>query len=228
MNHEEGNRPAKRWDTSRVETFSDGVFAIAITLLVLEIRVPADLRHLKDALEHEWPAYLAYVTSFLTIGGVWIAHHTIYSALRYVDATMMRINLLLLMTTAFLPFPTAILAEALRAPPDAADTAIVLYGATALIIELLLLSSARHADSTPDLAPVRPSEAPEGAPAHVRGSWASTTIILYASATVLGVVLEAPKLATAAYLALAVRGALLFGGEGGLKRMRRRTPETGE
>jgi uncharacterized membrane protein len=225
MNDAEGDRPARRWDTSRIETFSDGVFAIAITLLVLDIRVPSGLGHLKDALEHEWPAYLAYVTSFLTIGGVWITHHTIYSALRYVDATMMRINLLLLMVTAFLPFPTAILAEALRAPPDAAETAVVLYGATALVIELLLQASVRHADSTHDRAPVRPSEVREGAASHLRGSWTSTTIILYGSTTVFGAVLDVPKLATAAYLALAVRGALIFGGEGSAWRMTRRKRE---
>lgn len=58
----------------------------------------------------EWPAYLAYVTSFLTIGGVWIAHHRVFSGLRFVNSTMMRINLVLLMMTAFLPFPTGILA----------------------------------------------------------------------------------------------------------------------
>lgn len=226
MNDAEDERPAGRWDTNRVETFSDGVFAIAITLLVLDIHVPSGLTDLKHALEHEWPAYLAYVTSFLTIGGVWITHHTIYSALRYVDATMMRINLLLLMVTAFLPFPTGILAEALRAPPDAAHTAVVLYGATALAIELLLQASVRHAASTPGLAPAQPSEAPEGAVSHLRGSWASATIVLYASATVVGAVLDVPKLATAAFLALAVRGALIFGGEGSAWRMPRRQRET--
>ena len=64
----------QRWDKNRVETFSDGVFAIAITLLVLDIHVPPGLQHLGKELEHEWPSYLAYVTSFLTVGGVWIAH----------------------------------------------------------------------------------------------------------------------------------------------------------
>ena len=228
MGDPEGGRLARRWDTSRVETFSDGVFAIAITLLVLDIHVPSGLGHLKDALEHEWPAYLAYATSFLTIGGVWITHHTIYSSLRYVDAAMMRMNLLLLMVTAFLPFPTSILAEALRAPADAAETAILLYGATALVIELLLQASVHHADSTPGLATSHPSRVREGAEAHLRGSWTSATIVLYALATLLGTVLDVPKLATTAYLVLAVRGALSFGGEGRASRMlRRRRASTG-
>jgi len=92
------------WDRGRLDAFSDGVFAIAITILVLEIKVPPDLRHLGRDLEHEWPAYLAYVTSFLTIGGVWIAHHRLFSRVRVIDATIVQLNLLLLIT-AFLPFP---------------------------------------------------------------------------------------------------------------------------
>src|ERR1700748_3894112 len=96
----------RRWDKNRVETFSDAVFAIAITLLVLDIRVPEGLPHLGTELEHEWPSYLAYVTSFLTRGGVWIAHHRASRRLRFFDPVLMRLNMLLLMTTAFLPFPT--------------------------------------------------------------------------------------------------------------------------
>jgi uncharacterized membrane protein len=107
---------SRGWDRGRLDAFSDGVFAIAITILVLEIKVPPDLRHLGHDLEHEWPDYLAYVTSFLTIGGVWIAHHRLFSRVRVLDATMVQLNLLLLLLTAFLPFPTAVLAEALRAP----------------------------------------------------------------------------------------------------------------
>src|SRR2546423_14936073 len=90
------------WEKGRMDAFSDGVFAIAITILVLEIKVPADLLHLSKDLEHEWPAYLAYVTSFLTIGGVWIAHHRLFSLLRYIDSNMVALNLVLLMVTAFL------------------------------------------------------------------------------------------------------------------------------
>ena len=137
----------KRWDKNRVETFSDGVFAIAITLLVLDIHVPPGLQHLGKELEHEWPSYLAYVTSFLTVGGVWIAHHRACRGLRCIDSMMMRLNLLLLMTTAFLPFPTGILAEALRAPEHTAETAVFLYGATVLIIEVVLQAFAHRASS---------------------------------------------------------------------------------
>jgi uncharacterized membrane protein len=78
------------------------VFAIAITLLVLDIRIePSEYDELRDALLREWPAYLAYVTSFLTVGSVWLAHHNLFTHLRYVDPVLLRLNLLLLLAAAF-------------------------------------------------------------------------------------------------------------------------------
>ena len=121
-----------RWETARVEAFSDGVFAIAITLLVLEIGIdPANFDHLWRALADEWPSYLAYVTSFLTVGGVWLAHHRLYSHLRYVDPMLMRLNILVLMAASFLPFPTSLLAEAFDVSTSAERAAVVVYGVTA-------------------------------------------------------------------------------------------------
>ncbi len=112
------------------------MFAIAITLLVLDITIaPSDYDHLRHALLNEWPAYLAYVTSFLTVGSVWIAHHSLFSRLRFIDPTLLRLNLLLLMTAAFLPFPTSVLAQALHHGGSAERTAVVFYGAVALLIE---------------------------------------------------------------------------------------------
>ena len=107
MSHESPPGGGER-ETGRVEAFSDGVFAIAITLLVLEIRLePEDFSHLFRALLDEWPAYLAYVTSFMTVGSVWIAHHRLFTRLRFVDPVLLRLNLLS-MAVAFLPFPTAV------------------------------------------------------------------------------------------------------------------------
>ena len=104
---------AERWSTSRTEAFSDGVFAIAITLLVLEIDVPETAYDdLWQGILDQWPAYLAYVTSFLTIGGIWLAHHGGFARLAFVDRRVMRLNLLLLMVVSFLPFPTRLVAEA--------------------------------------------------------------------------------------------------------------------
>jgi uncharacterized membrane protein len=201
------------WDKGRVDAFSDGVFAIAITILVLEIKVPSDLRHLGHDLEHEWPAYLAYVTSFLTIGGVWIAHHRLFSRLRRIDATLVELNLLLLLFTAFLPFPTAILAEALRAAEHTAEIAVVLYGATVLVIELVLQTLSRYAASRRQPADER-AEVTESA---VRRSWLSPILVLYAVAIGVGLV-GFPKLAAAFYLVLAIPSVVLAGAHGRLLR----------
>jgi uncharacterized membrane protein len=131
----------QRWKTGRVEAFSDGVFAIAITLLVLEIKVePEQFEHLWRALGDEWPSYLAYVTSFFTIGGVWLAHHGLFGRLEAVDPVLMRLNLLLLMAVSFLPFPTGLMAEALRGSESAERAAVVVYGVTAGLIEPLMAS----------------------------------------------------------------------------------------
>jgi uncharacterized membrane protein len=215
-----GDKPApQRWDTGRVEAFSDGVFAIAITLLVLDIKV-TDFEHLRTALVHEWPAYLAYVTSFLTVGSVWIAHHNLFSRLRYIDSTMLRLNLLLLMATAFLPFPTSVLAEALHTGHTAERTAVVFYGAAALAIDLLLRAGVRYAESRPDLqvedrpSPTLPEVVNEPQP-RVTGwrAWLSTA--LYAAAILFGVFVF-PKVAVVGYLAVAVRSVFVVGSEGRL------------
>jgi uncharacterized membrane protein len=104
-----------RWETTRTEAFSDGVFSIASTLLVLEVAVPeSGLRDLWGGIGHEWPSYLAYATSFVTIGGIWLAHHAVFRRLRYANTGVMRINLALLMAVTFLPFPTRLVAQALR------------------------------------------------------------------------------------------------------------------
>src|SRR5262249_15953312 len=119
---------AREWGTSRTEAFSDGVFAIAITLLVLDLHVPLrELDSLTKGILHEWPSYLAYVTSFTAIGGVWLAHHGIFPRLRAVNDQVMRLNLLVLMMASFLPFPTRLVAEGIR-NEDAARVAVIFYG----------------------------------------------------------------------------------------------------
>ena len=133
-------RPAvgDRWDTGRTEALSDGVFAIAITLLVLDISVPeSGFEDLWRGIVDQWPSYLAYVTSLLTIGALWLAHHGIFARLRFVDATVMRLNLLLLMAASFLPFPTRLMAEAIL-NSNAERAAVIFYGSTLMVILLLL------------------------------------------------------------------------------------------
>lgn len=111
----------------RLVTFSDGVFAISITLLILEIKPPSDYRHLLHGLAVLWPSYLAYALTFLFIGQVWVNHHVMFDHIRAADRVILFLNTLLLMIVAFLPFATSVLAGALRSG-DGQRTAVVFYG----------------------------------------------------------------------------------------------------
>jgi uncharacterized membrane protein len=146
---------SSRWDTSRTEAFSDGVFAIAATLLVLDLAVPQDevQKHLAHGILHEWPGYLAYVTSFVTVGGLWLAHHGIFSRLRSVNGRVMRVNLLLLLLVSFLPFPTRLMAQAIR-DANAERPAVIFYGLTLTAVSLTITALWRSVLS--DRALLRP------------------------------------------------------------------------
>jgi uncharacterized membrane protein len=128
--------------TARFEAFSDGVFAIAATLLILELSATpgADLGH---ELLHLWPSYLAYVTSFLTIGIIWMNHHHTVSLLARTDRTFQFLNILLLLTIAFLPFPTKLVAQNLG--NDGEKAAALVYGATFVLMASLHLIWWRYA-----------------------------------------------------------------------------------
>lgn len=139
-----------------MEAFSDGVFAIAITLLVLEIAVPAGSGDdLLGALRDQWPSYLAYFVSFATIGAVWFAHTAITEHLEHANSVLMRLNLLLLLVVSFLPFPTKLLAEYVH-EPDAERVAATVYGIN-LFLALVMVSitwryAVREHLVSPDLA----------------------------------------------------------------------------
>ena len=112
-------------NTARLETFSDGVFAIAATLLILEVhRAGGSVAH---GLVHAWPSYVAYAISFLTIGIIWVNHHTVMQQIDRVDRTFLFINVVFLMIVAFSPYPTRVLAETLR---DGSKPAAFAYGLT--------------------------------------------------------------------------------------------------
>jgi len=120
-------------NTGRLEAFSDGVIAVAITLLVLGISVPGkSSRHsFAHQLLHQWPEYAAFVISFLTIGIIWINHHSMITRLRVADHTILLLNLVLLMTISILPFATDLVAEHLEQPVAAA-----VYAAAFLVMAL--------------------------------------------------------------------------------------------
>ena len=114
--------------TARLEAFSDGVLAIAITLLVIEIKVPEDTAHLWEQLGHLWPSYLGYVISFLVIGLIWANHHAMFDHIASADRVLLFLNTILLMLVALIPFTAGVLASALR-NHEGERTAVVLYGA---------------------------------------------------------------------------------------------------
>lgn len=145
-------------NTTRIEAFSDGVFAIAITLLVLEIRVPpapegvagaAGAVRLTAALRQLWPSYLGFVMSFTTIGIMWANHHNIFKLVRRSDPAFVGLNTLLLLCVSFLPFPTGVLAEYLRVPAERTTAALVYGGTltvTAVVFNALWLYASRWGD----------------------------------------------------------------------------------
>ena len=122
--------------TARMETFSDGVFAIAATLLVLEIGVGTGAdQHLGRALVDLWPSYLAYATSFLIIGIIWVNHHECVACMARVDRTMLFINIVFLMVVAFIPFPTKLVADHLQKSGEHA--AVYAYVITLIAMSVL-------------------------------------------------------------------------------------------
>jgi uncharacterized membrane protein len=128
-------------EKTRVEAFSDGVFAIAITLLILELRVPEDSgEHLWQALRHEWPSYLSYIISFTVIGIIWVNHHAVFSTVARIDRPLMFLNLLLLMTVVVIPFPTTLVADYVT-EEDAGHIAVAVYSGVllAMAVSFLLL-----------------------------------------------------------------------------------------
>jgi uncharacterized membrane protein len=116
---------------SRLETFADGVFAIAATLLILNVdaQVAGDTGALGERLTHIWPSYLAYAVSFVTIGIMWVNHHWVMSQIDHTDRRFLFANIGLLLCIAFVPFPTRLVAEHIRG--DGAQDAALAYGCCA-------------------------------------------------------------------------------------------------
>jgi uncharacterized membrane protein len=194
--------------TSRLEAFSDGVFAIAITLLVLELHVPTGHEALVKGLEHDGPRYLGYFVSFAFIGGVWITHSTLTRFIKAADPDLMRLNLMLLLFVSFLPFTTAIAATHLFASnlslhevtisSPAERVAAVLFGLNLTLASLMLYLMLRHAGHTPDVAADDLAEEELQAFARERRS----AVLLQAGATIVGGFL--PLTAVVFYLALSI------------------------
>jgi uncharacterized membrane protein len=179
--------------TTRLEAFSDGVFAIAITLLVLDLAIGASGSPW-DRVVDGWPFYLAYAVSFMTIGAAWIAHTLITDLLAEADLTLLRINLLLLLVVGVLPFPTRLVAESIE-DLDGERLFVALYGLTFLAMRLLLSALFRYARReqlfTPDA---------DTSGVGTQSVWLA--VVGYGVAILIGLVF--PVIAVALYCAIAV------------------------
>lgn len=130
-------------ETSRIEAFSDGVFAIAITLLILDVHVPTIAQGpLSAALRRQWPTYVAYLISFAFIGIMWVNHHRLFNHIRKSDNGLMFLNLLLLLGVTSVPFPTALLAAHYYAPGRTLAAGI--FNGTYLVIAIFFNVLWRH------------------------------------------------------------------------------------
>ena len=186
--------------TGRLEAFSDGVMAVAITLLVLNIHVPATPLPPGKTLAHElavnWPVYAAYVTSFLTIGIIWINHHVMIRRLREPDHMILFLNLLLLMSIAVLPFATSLMATYLR-ESSGQHLAAAIYSGSLLLMGVCFAALNAH------ILLVKPHRLREPLSAARRRQIlvrSATGVIPYAIATALAVVSSYVTLAICAGL----------------------------
>jgi uncharacterized membrane protein len=179
----------------RVEAFSDGVFAIAITLLVLTIPTPDDYRHLGSELADQWPAYAAYLVSFAVIGIMWVNHHTVFGHFERVDRNLVYLNLVLLASIVFLPYPTGIFGEALQRG-EGERVAAVVYSATMTVNAVLWAALWLYGSSQRRLlAPAFPEEQRR------------TATVMFTLGTVIYLLTVVVALVNA-YACLAVHGAL--------------------
>jgi uncharacterized membrane protein len=135
---------------SRLEAFSDGIFAIAATLLVLDLHVQSRPGQLASALGREWPHYATFVVSFLTIGIIWVNHHGQFHRIAMVDRPLLFLNLLLLMFVVLIPFPTELLASYLHSGSDQ-HVAAAVYSGTLLVMGVCFAASWRYVAAHGDL-----------------------------------------------------------------------------
>jgi len=138
--------------TERLSAFSDGVLAIAITLLILEVKVPESAHgQLWQDLGRLWPSYAAYAVSFLTIGVMWVQHHHVTHVVRRIDHGFTYRNLAVLGAISFVPFPTAVLAAHLRDGGENAAAAASLYGVSMVLISFTFTALWHHLYKHPEL-----------------------------------------------------------------------------
>jgi uncharacterized membrane protein len=180
-------RPRRLSESNRVEAFSDGVFSIAITLLVLDLAVPAVGGEFAKQLATDWVSYLAYLAAFGSIGVLWMGHQTVFSKIRAVDSGLLWRNLVLLLTVSVVPFPTAVIASAFRTGTGADQAAAVvsyaIVGMASGVAWLLLFSYLQGHRNLVD---------PDSDPGFFRLAEPLLTIVGYGISALIGWILSPP------------------------------------
>jgi uncharacterized membrane protein len=199
---EDTPRVRRSLGTTRMEAFSDGVFSIAATLLVLDLAIHPPGTPLERVL-HAWPGYLAYVISFLTIGAGWLAHTALTDRLARADRGLLRLNLLLLLVVAFLPFPTRLVADALH-HEGSERVFVTMYGLVLLAIRLLGFALDAYARREHLYSPPQAGEEQQDEPRELLPALGG-----YVIAILIG--LAVPAVAIAGYFAVALYMVLFRG-----------------
>src|ERR1022692_83825 len=193
-----GTQASRLPESTRVEAFSDGVFAIALTLLVLDLHAPAASRgRFAAALLAQWPAYVAYLAAFLNISSIWINHHDLFTRVRRVDARLICANLLLLLVTALFPWPASVISAAVEGG-DRGDevAAMVLYAAVGFLVPLAWIVLYRCVARSPHLL----TDSASGAYARQAARRSVVSIVVFPAAAVVAFI--EPVAALAAFAAL--------------------------
>lgn len=222
-NHEE--HLSRLSTTSRVEAFSDGIMAIAITLLVLDLKLPATADTADGGLLHalllRWPTYVAYLAAFVTIGIIWLNHHTLIAKIARFDARLHWLNLIILLGVATLPFPTSLMAEYVAEGGPNASVAAATYGLCATLMALPWSFMWRHLRDHPEL--LEPGYDTAYANAELRRGWIGVPI--YLAATIVSLI--QPLLALALYVGIAALYAVTSQGGTGQRPSAHPSPAAG-
>jgi len=196
-------------ESNRVEAFSDGVFSIAITLLVLELAVPTISGEFGRSLVDEGVSYIAYLAAFANIGVLWMGHHQVFTRIAAVDSGLLWRNLVLLLTVSVVPFPTAVIASAYRVGTDADQAAaVVAYAAVGIASGVAWTLLFTYLRRRPDLLD------PATDPAWFRLSETLITLVGYAVAGLIGW-LVSPSVALVIFLVFPVVYVFRVRSEGG-------------
>ena len=196
-------------ESNRVEAFSDGVFSIAITLLVLELAVPTISGEFGRSLVDEGVSYIAYLAAFANIGVLWMGHHQVFTRIAAVDSGLLWRNLVLLLTVSVVPFPTAVIASAYRVGTDADQAAaVVAYAAVGIASGVAWTLLFTYLRRRPDLLD------PATDPAWFRLSETLITLVGYAVVGLIGW-LVSPSVALVIFLVFPVVYVFRVRSEGG-------------